>query len=130
MDDDPQALRYVRDILTRAGYALIVTVDLADVPRLMTEHRPHLALLDMVLPGDAGIQLMHDILKTADLPVIFVSSYGQGQTVALALDMGAADYLVKPFSPTELAAWIRAVLRRRLEPFPREPSGVPLPWEG
>ena len=123
VDDDPQALRYVRDILTRAGYAPIVTGDPAEVPRLMAEEKPHLALLDLVLPGSDGIQLMHDIRRTADLPVIFVSAYGQDDTVARALDMGAADYLVKPFSRTELAARIRAALRKRLEPFPGEPSG-------
>ena len=52
-----------------------------------------------------------------------LSMYGQDETVARALDMGAADYLVKPFSPTELAARIRAALRKRLEPFEGEPSG-------
>ena len=123
VDDDPHDLRYVRDVLTRAGYAPIATGDPADVPRLMAEHRPHLALLDLVLPEGDGIGLMHDIQGTADVPVIFLSAYGQDDTVARALDMGAADYLVKPFSPTELAARIRAALRKRLEPFPGEPSG-------
>ena len=123
VDDDPQDLRYVRDVLTRAGYAPIATTDPADVPRLMAEHKPHLALLDLVLPQGDGIGLMHDIQGTADVPVIFLSAYGQDDTVARALDMGAADYLVKPFSPTELAARIRAALRKRLEPFPGEPSG-------
>ena len=124
MDDDPQALRYVRDILTRAGYAPIVTGDPADVPKLMAEEKPHVVLLDLVLPGSDGIQLMHDIRRTADVPVIFVSAYGQDDTVARALDMGAADYLVKPFSQTELAARIRAALRKRLEPLPGEPTGT------
>ena len=65
---------------------------------------------------------MNDIRETADVPVIFLSVYGQDETVARALDMGAADYLVKPFSPTELTARIRAALRKRLEPFEAEPS--------
>ncbi len=123
VDDDPQALRYIRDILTRAGYAPIVTGDPAEVPKLMAEEKPHLALLDLVLPGSDGIQLMHDIRRTADVPVIFVSAYGQDDTVARALDMGAADYLVKPFSQTELAARIRAALRKRLEALPGEEPG-------
>ena len=123
VDDNPQDLRYVRDVLTRAGYAPIATGDPADVPRLMEEEKPHLALLDLVLPGSDGIELMNDIRKAADVPVIFLSVYGQDETVARALDMGAADYLVKPFSPTELAARIRAALRKRLEPFQGEPSG-------
>ena len=123
VDDDFQALRYIRDVLTRAGYAPIVTDNPVDVPRLMAEEKPHLALLDLVLPGRDGIELMNDILKRADVPVIFLSAYGQDETVARAFDMGASDYLVKPFSPTELAARIRAALRKRLEPFYGEPSG-------
>ena len=123
VDDNPSDLRYVRDVLTRAGYAPIATGEPADVPRLMEEEKPHLALLDLVLPGSDGIELMNDIRKMADVPVIFLSVYGQDKTVARALDMGAADYLVKPFSPTELAARIRAALRKRLEPFQGEPSG-------
>ena len=122
MDDNPQDLRYVRELLVREGYAPIVTGDPEDVPRLMAEEKPHLALLDMVLPGSDGIELMNDIRNIADVPVIFLSVYGQDETVARALDMGAADYLVKPFSPTELAARIRAALRKRLEPFHEEPS--------
>ena len=122
VDDDPQALRYVRDVLTRAGYAPIVTADPSDVPRLMAEEKPHLALLDLVLPDRDGIDLMNDILRIADVPVIFLSVYGQDETVARAFDMGAADYVVKPFSPTELAARIRAALRKRLEPFSGMPS--------
>ena len=123
VDDNPHDLRYVRDVLTRAGYAPIVTGDPADVPRLLEEEKPHLVLLDLLLPGSDGIELMNDIRKTADVPVIFLSAYGQDETVARALDMGAVDYLVKPFSPTELAARIRAALRKRLEPFQGEPSG-------
>ena len=90
----------------------------------MAEEKPHLVLLDLVLPGSDGIQLMHDIRRTADVPVIFVSAYGQDDTVARALDMGAADYLVKPFSQTELAARIRAALRKRMEPLPGGTVGV------
>ena len=122
MDDDPQSLRYVRDTLTRAGYAPIITGDPADVLRLMVEERPHLVLLNLVLPDRDGVDLMNNILRIADVPVIFMSVYGQDDAVARALDMGAADYLVKPFSPTELTARIRAVLRRRLEPFAGEPA--------
>ena len=123
VDDDPQTLRYVRDALTKAGYAPIVTGDPEEVPGLMKQERPHLVLLDLVLPGRDGIELMQDILKMADIPVIFISVYGQDEVVARALDTGAADYVVKPFSPTELAARIRAALRKRIEPPGPEPSG-------
>ena len=122
VDDDPQALRYVRDAISKAGYAPVVTGDPKDVPRLMEEEKPHLVLLDRMLPGSDGIELMTGILRTADVPVIFVSVYGQEDVVARAFDMGASDYVVKPFSPTELAARIRAALRRRAEPDVAEPS--------
>ena len=123
VDDDPQALRYIRDVLTRAGYAPIVTGDPADVPKLMAEHKPHLALLDLVLPDTDGIELMHQVHRIAPVPVVFLSEYGQGDTVARAFDLGATDYVVKPFSHTELAARIRAALRRGLEPVQAEPPG-------
>ena len=69
-----------------------------------------------MLPGTDGIILMKSIRETADVPVIFLSAYGQDQVIARAFDMGAADYVVKPFSPTELAARIRAALRRPAVP--------------
>ena len=122
VDDDPHALRYVRDALRREGYAPIVTGDPDDVPRLMAEERPHVVLLDLVLPGKDGIELMNDIFRMADIPVIFLSVYGQDETIARAFDMGASDYIVKPFSPTELAARIRAALRKRLASPTVEPS--------
>ena len=98
VDDDPQALRYIRDTLTKAGYAPIVTGDPEEVPRLIEEEKPHLVLLDLMLPGSDGIELMKDILKSSDVPIIFVSVYGQDEVIARAFDLGAADYVVKPFS--------------------------------
>ena len=122
VDDDPQTLRYVRDALTRAGYAPVVTGDPEEVARLMAEEAPRLVLLDLVLPGSDGIELMQQIREIADVPVIFLSVYGQDEVIAQAFDMGAADYVVKPFSPTELAARIRAALRKRAAPELEEPS--------
>ena len=71
-----------------------------------------------MLPGTDGIQLMQTVPELADLPVIFISGYGRDETIARALEAGADDYIVKPFSPTELTARIRAVLRRRAAPVP------------
>ena len=122
VDDDPQTLRYVRDALTRVGYAPIVTGDPEEVSRLMKEEAPHLVLLDLVLPGSDGIELMKEIREIADVPVIFLSVYGQDEVIARAFDEGAADYVVKPFSPTELAARIRAALRKRAAPELAQPS--------
>ena len=122
VDDDPQALRYVRDALSKAGYTPIVTGDPEEALRLLEEEKPRLALLDLMLPGTDGIDLMRDILEMADVPVIFLSAYGRDELIARAFDMGAADYVVKPFSPTELSARIRAALRRREAPEQAEPT--------
>ncbi len=113
VDDDPEALRQLRDVLTREGFHPVVTGDLAEAARLVEEERPHLVLMDLMLPGGDGIGLMREIMASSDVPVIFVSAYGQEELVTKALDMGAVDYVVKPFSPSELAARIRAAMRQR-----------------
>ena len=113
VDDDPQTLRYVRDALTKAGYSPTVTAEPDEVSRLMEEERPQLVLLDLILPKADGILLMKSIRDMTNVPVIFLSAYGQDEAITRAFDMGAADYVVKPFSPTELAARIRAALRRQ-----------------
>ena len=121
VDDDPQALRYVRDTLAGAGYRSVVTGDPEEALRLMQEERPRLALLDLMIPESDGIELMQAVRGIADVPVIFLSAYGREDLVARPFDLGAADYVVKPFSPTELVARIRAALRWREVAEPREP---------
>ena len=118
VDDDPLTLRIVRDALTRAGYAPAVTGDPREVPRLVRRMKPELVLLDLMFPGLDGIALMESVPALADLPVIFISGYGRDETIARALEAGAADYIVKPFSPTELTARVRAALRTRTRPDP------------
>ena len=121
VDDDPNDLRYVRDTLVQAGYRPVVTGDPEEALRLMESEKPQLALLDLMLPGADGIELMQAILAVADVPVIFLSVYGREEVVARAFEQGADDYVVKPFSPTELAARIGAALRRRVAAEPQEP---------
>ena len=118
VDDDPRTLRSVRDALAAAGYAPLVTGEPADLAQIVRSEKPRLVLLDLVLPGKDGIELMREIPELSDLPVIFISGYGRDETVARALEAGAADYIVKPFSPTELVARVRAALRRHEAPEP------------
>ena len=118
VDDDPSTLRTVRDTLSKAGYAPLVTGDPSEVARLVRRETPRLVLLDLFLPGKDGIALMQEIPELSELPVIFISGYGRDETVAAALEAGAADYVVKPFSGTELVARVRAALRRRERPAP------------
>ena len=116
IDDDPHALRHIRRSLTEVGYEVIVTGDPDDAFTLLAENRPDLVLLDLILPGVDTIDLMRDIAGLTDAPVIFISAYGQDEVIARTFESGAADYIVKPFSPTELVARIRAALRRSEEP--------------
>ena len=118
LDDDPNALRFVRDALTGAGYEAIMTGEPGDLPGLIADKRPSLVLLDLLLPDNDGLELFQSIPELSDLPVIFISAYGRDETVAKAFDLGADDYIVKPFSPTELIARIGAALRRRSGPSP------------
>ena len=118
VDDDPQTLRYVREALSGAGYAPLVTGEPRELPHILRAERPELVLLDLVLPGTDGIELMGRVPELNDVPVIFLSAYGRDETIAKALQMGAADYIVKPFSPTELTARIGAALRKRSRPDP------------
>ncbi len=113
VDDDPQMLRHIRNALVGAGYDPTVTADPEEALGLMQENPPRLVLLDMMLPGYDGVNLMRDIFRLADVPVIFLSAYGHDQTIARAFEAGAADYIVKPFTTTELAARIKAALLRR-----------------
>ena len=116
VDDDPRTLRFVRETLDDAGYDAMATGNFRDLARILDAERPSLVLLDLILPGCDGIELMAEIPALAELPVIFISAYGRDETVARALDAGAEDYLVKPFSATELTARVRAALRRRASP--------------
>ena len=134
VDDDPQTLRQVRDVLARAGYEPIVTADPQEAVRLMESERPHLVLLDLVFPDTDGIELMQDIFDISEVPVIFLTAYGRDLNIERAFERGAADYMAKPFSPTELTARIRAALRRQVgldhdePPEPFEMGGLSIDY--
>ena len=108
----------VRDTLVAAGYTTVATGDPRELPRLIRAEKPKLVLLDLMLPGMGGMELLEHVpeLAEGEVPVIFISAYGGDETVVKALTMGAADYVIKPFSPTELTARVQAVLRRRADP--------------
>ena len=112
--DDPTTLRSVRNALSKAGFFPLVTADPEEALRLVEDKRPRLALLDPMLPGSDGIELMKEILGIADVPVIFLSAYSNDEIIARAFEAGAADYMVKPFSPTELVARVRGAMRKQL----------------
>ena len=115
VDDDPRLLKHVRDSLSKAGYSPVVTGDPGEVLSLIADTSPHVVLLDLMLPGSDGVELMQDIHALHDTPVIFLSAYDQDELIAKAFENGAVDYIVKPFSPTELAARVNAALRKKAE---------------
>ena len=122
VDDDPMLLRSVRDALSSAGFHAETTAEPEEALAMVGKHSPQLALLDLMLPEHDGVELMEDILAVSRIPVIFLSAYGKDETVARVLEKGATDYIVKPFSPTELVARVRAALRRFGEPLLPSPA--------
>ncbi|MDE0024848.1 MAG: response regulator [Spirochaetaceae bacterium] len=118
VDDDPHTLRFVRDALKGAGYASVVTGDPAELSGIIAADDPQLVLLDLMLPGTDGLKMLESVPELSELPVIFMSGYERGETVARALELGASDYIVKPFSAPELTARVGAALRKRAEAEP------------
>ena len=126
VDDDPHTLIYVRRALTNSGYNSMVAADAEEALSLLRDNQPRLVLLDMMLPSaQDGIDLMLSITRIAEVPVIFISAYGQDDIIARAFEVGAADYIVKPFSTTELVTRIKAALRRQEDP---NRVGMPEPY--
>ena len=111
VDDDPEMRRYCRDVLVSAGYSPYVTGNPNELGDLIRTSKPALVLLDLVFPGSDGIQVMERVPELEDLPVIAIAGYGRDEAIARALALGAVDYVVTPFSPTELVARVQAALR-------------------
>ena len=112
-DSDHHVLRSVRDGLLEAGYTSITTSDPEDAMRLATTEKPDLVLLRRTLDVAEGVQLIKRVLDLSDTPVIILSDHDEDEFVARAFEAGAEDYIVKPFSPKELAARVKAVLNKR-----------------
>jgi DNA-binding response OmpR family regulator len=116
VDDEPQILRYFKRTLDSAGYEAIVTGDPSQVAGLVEVEEPDLILLDLIIPGTSGFDLLRRIREFSNAPVIIVTASEREEDTVQALKMGADDYVIKPFSQTELFARIEAVLRRRVSP--------------
>jgi two-component system phosphate regulon response regulator OmpR len=112
VDDDPELRDMLRDYLTGNGY----TVDLAAHGDAMRERlaqaAPQAVILDLMLPGEDGLSLARALRRTSDVPILMLSARGEEIDRVIGLEVGADDYLPKPFSPRELLARLRALLRR------------------
>ena len=113
VDDEPQVLWLLRNILSKQGYKLLGAGNSDEMMHLLETEYPQLVLLDLLLPGTSGFELMGRIRKVSEAPIIFLSANDQEENVVKALKMGADDYMIKPFSSTELLARIASSLRKR-----------------
>ncbi|KYH28647.1 MULTISPECIES: response regulator transcription factor [Clostridium] len=112
VDDDENICEVIRMYLESSGYGTEVCYDGKEVQEVFLEYRPDLVLLDIMLPHVDGIDVLKSIRKDYETPVIMLTAKGETFDKVLALELGADDYIVKPFEPKELIARIKAVLRR------------------
>jgi len=111
-DDDPQLLRLMTRNLQFEGYTLLTANDGKQALDLFEQHAPDLLLLDVMMPKMDGLAVCREIREYSGVPIIIVTARGQDSDKVRGLDLGADDYLTKPFSVDELLARVRAVLRR------------------
>jgi two-component system KDP operon response regulator KdpE len=112
VDDEPQIRRVMRTTLTSSGYAITEARSGEEALERLREVRPDLILLDVNMPGMGGLEACKEIRNASDAPIIMLTVRGAEKDKVRALDAGAGDYVVKPFSMDELLARIRAALRR------------------
>src|SRR6266699_750493 len=111
-DDDPQLLRLVTRNLQLEGYEILAASDGQQALELIENNSPDLVLLDVMMPRMDGFTVCHSVRSFSSVPIIIVTARGQDQDKVRGLDLGADDYLTKPFSVDELLARVRSVLRR------------------
>ncbi|MCW9025079.1 MAG: response regulator [Gammaproteobacteria bacterium] len=112
VDDDLRLQALLEEYLGEQGYATAAVGDGKSMDRWLEEHHPALIILDLMLPGEDGLSLARRIRNRGNIPIIILSARGEEVDRIIGLEVGADDYLPKPFSPRELLARIRAVLRR------------------
>jgi DNA-binding response OmpR family regulator len=112
VDDEPKIVEVVGDYLRSAGFSVITAADGEGAIALARARSPDLVLLDLGLPGLDGLDVARDLRRASPVPIIMLTARGAETDRVLGLELGADDYLVKPFSPRELLARVRAVLRR------------------
>ncbi len=121
VEDEEDILELIRYHLAREGYAVVPALTGEDALKAVTQKAPDLILLDLMLPGVDGLEICRRLKadpRTATIPVVMVTAKGEESDVVTGLELGADDYITKPFSPRVLIARVRAVLRRRRETGP------------
>ncbi|TFH86485.1 response regulator [Billgrantia azerbaijanica] len=116
VDDDPEIRELLADYLGRHGYRALVAEDAETLDRLLARETPDLLIVDIMLPGDDGFTICRKVRRDSEVPIIMLTASADETDRILGLELGADDYLGKPFNPRELLARIKAVLRRTRPP--------------
>lgn len=120
VDDDPLLLQLIEQTLQKGGYEVILASEGQEGLQLLAEWRPHLVVLDIMMPHVDGWEICRRIRKVSTIPIIMLTARGSQSDIVRGLEAGADDYLVKPFHPDELLARVSAVLRRAAMPPPTQ----------
>jgi DNA-binding response OmpR family regulator len=112
VDDDPELCKLLSDYLTDVGFVVDVAGDGEQMRRAMGRVMPDAIVLDLMLPGTDGLALTREVRASSNVPILMLSARGEEIDRVVGLEVGADDYLAKPFSPRELLARLRALLRR------------------
>ncbi|HEX2912903.1 MAG TPA: response regulator transcription factor [Chloroflexia bacterium] len=112
IDDEANIADLARMYLTKEGYEVITTQDGLDGLRLFHNRQPTLIVLDLMLPGVDGLEICRQVRRESNIPIIMLTARGDDIDRIVGLELGADDYLTKPFNPRELVARVKAVLRR------------------
>jgi two-component system KDP operon response regulator KdpE len=126
VDDEPETVKYVSSNLRVRGYEVLVASDGQSALRAFEQSLVDLIILDIMMPGPDGFQVCRAIRRQSDVPIIMLSARGQERDIVRALDLGADDYLTKPFGVEEMLARVRAALRRtaQTQRTPRAPVQI------
>lgn len=122
VEDDPEICRLVRDFMRREGFEIEVAENAAAMDAVLRRLRPDLIILDLMLPGEDGLSICRRLRQSDDIPILMLSAKSDEIDRVVGLELGADDYMVKPFGPRELLARVRALLRRAQASPRREAS--------
>ena len=112
VDDDQEIRELLQEYLVRAGFDVLVAANGTDMYQHLQNEYPDLIILDIMMPGDDGFQLCQQVRRNSQIPIIMLTAASDEADRVIGLELGADDYIAKPFSPRELLARIKALLRR------------------
>jgi len=129
--DDEAALREpLAEYLSRQGFSVAQAASATEARSRLREWEPDLVLLDIMMPGEDGLSLCRHLVEAKSIPVIFLTARGEATDRIVGLEIGADDYVVKPFEPRELVARIRSVLRRAMRGGPQRAESESFVFDG